>query len=60
MSSTPKINELIQKRLSGRSAVVQRICQEAIAGARYLPEKALEARLEELIRKAVKHGKDGK
>jgi len=54
------VNELIRKRLRDHPPAIQRICEEIISFARHLPPKALEARLEELIRKSVKRGEDVK
>lgn len=52
------VNDLIKERLASHPLPIQRICADVIAQAHHLPAKALETRLEELIRKAVKRGKD--
>jgi len=53
-----KINKLIVSSLKDQPPAVRSICEDIVASARDLHEKALEARLEELIRKAVKRGED--
>ena len=58
MASMSKINKLIVSSLKDQPPAVRSICEDIVASARDLHEKALEARLEELIRKAVKRGED--
>ena len=54
------VNDLIRAKLSEYPPVVGRICEEIIKSAALLPERAVEDRLEELVRKAVKRGEDTK
>lgn len=58
MPSNSQVNELIRERLHDQPAAVRMICENLIAAARHLPERALEAHLEDLVRKAVKRGED--
>jgi len=48
------VNELIKNRLSEFPKKIASICEDILKSASTLPERALEARLEELVRKAVR------
>jgi len=49
---------LIKRLLDQHKPRLARICQDVVAAARDLPEKALEAHLEEIVRREVKRGEE--